>query len=269
MNEQADDAGSNLTYYGSHGVPLNLHKHWIPFCKKFQHPAKVTCSLLDSHTDHQSKEVDFIQTLYRIWRIDSIMQIVIDGRDPKAKDVEGSVLPTLVYLAREKRPRYFHNFKAWSHECLGLGSHHRSAMGKSYSIFAQLFDKINQERDICSSLRVINEVELPGLDSFGGPLYIGTGCFTEEMFYVVKSTARDTEMIGTVSSPWLIPFTYVIFAKYAGSLVEYLLAGGTILGWWNEQRIWLYKRTSSYLFALIDTVLKTIGLSDSAFVIHS
>ena len=42
----------------------------------------------------------------------STSQIVIDGRDPKAKDVEGSVLPTLVYLAREKRPRYFHNFKA-------------------------------------------------------------------------------------------------------------------------------------------------------------
>lgn len=37
---------------------------------------------------------------------------MIDGRDPKATDVEGSVLPTLVYLAREKRPQYFHNFKA-------------------------------------------------------------------------------------------------------------------------------------------------------------
>lgn len=59
----------------------------------------------------------------------------------------------------------------------------------------------------------------------------------------------------------------MVFAKYAASLVEFLWAGGTILGWWNEQRIWLYKRTSSYLFALIDTVLKMLGFTDSAFVI--
>lgn len=39
-------------------------------------------------------------------------QIVIDGKDPNARDVEGCVLPTLVYLAREKRPQYHHNFKA-------------------------------------------------------------------------------------------------------------------------------------------------------------
>ena len=57
------------------------------------------------------------------------------------------------------------------------------------------------------------------------------------------------------------------FAKYGTSLVEFLLTGGTILGWWNEQRIWLYKRTSSYLFALVDIVLKILGLSNSAFVI--
>lgn len=39
-------------------------------------------------------------------------QILIDGRDPNAMDVEGSKLPTLVYLAREKRPKHPHNFKA-------------------------------------------------------------------------------------------------------------------------------------------------------------
>ncbi|KAL5983085.1 hypothetical protein ACLOJK_017165 [Asimina triloba] len=38
--------------------------------------------------------------------------ILIDGRDPNAVDFEGSTLPTLVYLSREKRPGYHHNFKA-------------------------------------------------------------------------------------------------------------------------------------------------------------
>lgn len=41
-----------------------------------------------------------------------VNQILIDGRDEDANDVDGGRLPTLVYLAREKRPQHFHNFKA-------------------------------------------------------------------------------------------------------------------------------------------------------------
>lgn len=60
---------------------------------------------------------------------------------------------------------------------------------------------------------------------------------------------------------------YVISAKYAYSLLEFLQSGGTVLGWWNEQRMWLYKRTSSYLFALFDAVTKVLGFSQTAFAI--
>ena len=56
-------------------------------------------------------------------------------------------------------------------------------------------------------------------------------------------------------------------AKQIGSLVEYMWCGGTILGWWNDQRIWLYQRTTSYLFAFIDTIVHYLGYTDSAFVI--
>ena len=66
---------------------------------------------------------------------------------------------------------------------------------------------------------------------------------------------------------WFLPFGYSIIAKYTYSLLEFLCSGGTILEWWNEQRMWLYKRTSSYLFAFIDTVLKILGLSNMKFVI--
>lgn len=51
------------------------------------------------------------------------------------------------------------------------------------------------------------------------------------------------------------------------SLAEYLWSDGTVKAWWNDQRMWLYKRTSSYFLALMDTILKEFGLSDSAFVI--
>ncbi|KAK8634204.1 hypothetical protein V6N13_015032 [Hibiscus sabdariffa] len=42
----------------------------------------------------------------------TILQILIDGRDSNAVDTEGNPLPTLVYLARQKRPQYPHHFKA-------------------------------------------------------------------------------------------------------------------------------------------------------------
>lgn len=41
-----------------------------------------------------------------------VWQILIDGKDPNAKDIDGCGLPTLVYLAREKRPQHPHHFKA-------------------------------------------------------------------------------------------------------------------------------------------------------------
>lgn len=69
------------------------------------------------------------------------------------------------------------------------------------------------------------------------------------------------------SSPWFIPFAYVISARLFYSLAEFLWSGGTILGWWNDQRMWLYKRTSSYLFGFMDAILKSIGFSEQAFVI--
>lgn len=39
-------------------------------------------------------------------------QIVIDGGEASCIDIEGSRLPTMVYMAREKRPNHPHHFKA-------------------------------------------------------------------------------------------------------------------------------------------------------------
>ncbi|CAD5315669.1 unnamed protein product [Arabidopsis thaliana] len=70
-----------------------------------------------------------------------------------------------------------------------------------------------------------------------------------------------------VSSSWFIPFGYVTVAATAYSLAEFLWCGGTFRGWWNEQRMWLYRRTSSFLFGFMDTIKKLLGVSESAFVI--
>ncbi|KAL5548647.1 hypothetical protein UlMin_003878 [Ulmus minor] len=72
-----------------------------------------------------------------------------------------------------------------------------------------------------------------------------------------------------ILSPWFMPFAYVVIAKYTYSLAEFLHSGGTILGWWNDQRIWLYKRVCSYLFGFIDNIQNLLGFSESGFVITS
>ena len=70
-----------------------------------------------------------------------------------------------------------------------------------------------------------------------------------------------------ISNPWVLPFAYVVFAHRAYSLGEFLWCGGTFQGWCNDQRMWLFKRTTSYFFSFFDNILKLLGYSQAAFVI--
>ncbi|KAL7599916.1 hypothetical protein Lser_V15G20886 [Lactuca serriola] len=76
---------------------------------------------------------------------------------------------------------------------------------------------------------------------------------------------NDVQLFPQVSSIWFLPYAYIIISITAYNYFEFLGCGGTTRGWWNDRRIWLYKRTSSYLFALLDTILG----SDLSFVISS
>ncbi|XP_020584289.1 cellulose synthase-like protein E6 [Phalaenopsis equestris] len=71
----------------------------------------------------------------------------------------------------------------------------------------------------------------------------------------------------SVSSIWLLPFLFLIALSNAVNLWEFLHYGLTAKGWWNDTRIWLYRTTTSDLFALVDTILKLLGVADSAFVV--
>ncbi|KOM46407.1 hypothetical protein LR48_Vigan07g011100 [Vigna angularis] len=70
-----------------------------------------------------------------------------------------------------------------------------------------------------------------------------------------------------MSSSWLIPFVYVIVGETIYSLVQSLSMGGSIQGWWNAIRIWLYLKTSAFFFAFVDGILGFFGYSNSSFVV--
>ncbi|XP_011097753.1 cellulose synthase-like protein E1 [Sesamum indicum] len=485
----SDDAGSDLTFYALLEAS-HFAKHWIPYCKRFavepRSPEAHFRPVSDELEAIQAQHLASVKRLYqgmedrielaaKLGKIpksallehrgfskwdsfssrrdhDTILQILIDGRDVEAKDSEGCRLPTLVYLAREKRSQHFHNFKAGAMNALirvsseisngpiilnvdcDMYSNNSESIRdalcffldeeKGHDVafvqFPQNFHNLTKNDLYGGSMRVINQIEFHGLDGCGGPMYIGTGCFHrrdtlcgrkftkgslfdwkqstvprkgetaaeleervkelasckfekntqwgKEMglkygcpvedvitglsiqcrgwksvyfnperkgFLGVAGTTLDQTLVQhkrwsegdlqiflskhspvwkglgrinfglimgycvyclwspncfatlyysiipsvyllkgdplfpQVSSFWVLPFVYVIIGEHACSLAEYLWSGGTVLGWWNGQRMWLYKRTSSYLFAAVDTLLKLVGYSDSGFVISA
>ncbi|CAI9088199.1 OLC1v1022464C1 [Oldenlandia corymbosa var. corymbosa] len=486
----SDDGGSELTFYALLEAS-RFSKHWLPFCKKYKVEPRSPAVYFGSPSQHQVSDANYaqdfasvkklyeemegrIELVTKIGRIpnkaehkgfaswdssssrgnhDTILQILINGSDPEAKDIAGSTLPYLVYLAREKRPQHFHNFKAGAMNALIRVSSEISNAPIILNVDCDMYSNSSQSvRDaLCffmdeqkghelafvqfpqkfknttrndlygNELRVIAEVEFHGLDGHGGPMYIGTGCFhrrevlcgrkfskerriddlkrqnneckisnvheleerlknlasctyeensqwgkevglkygvpvedvitglsihcsgwrsayynpARPAFLGVAATSLDQILVQhkrwsegdlqiylskycpalyglgkiniglimgystyclwspnslavvyysiipplyllksislfpQVSSVWFLPFAYVIIAVHVYSAFEFIYCGGTFVGWWNEQRIWLYKRTSSYLLAFVDTVLKLLGYSDMKFVISS
>ncbi|XP_019052682.1 PREDICTED: cellulose synthase-like protein E6 [Nelumbo nucifera] len=454
----SDDGGSDLTFYALdlkiQGVFENPHHIGVhlKLYKDMENRVEIVTTQGEITEEMRKAHKGFLE-----WVLDSnprdhqtILQILIDGRDHNFVDMEGKQLPTLVYMAREKRPNYHHNFKAGAMNALirvssqisngeiilnvdcDMYSNNSESIRDALCFFMdeekgneiafvqypQVFNN-NTKNDIYGSLiRIGIELELHGLDGYGGPLYVGTGCFhrrealcgrkynkeykrdwkrenTKKVKFNVKEleeklkglssctyevkTGWGKEMglvygcpvedvvtgltikcrgwraiyfnparrsflglapttlaqallqhkrwceghfkivfskhyslwqghgrikaglqIGyciynmwgfnciptlcyiiipslcllqgivlfpSISSPWFIPLAYLVIAKYTYSLGEFLFCGGTLQGWWNDQRMWMFRRTSSYLFALIDLILQALGFSKSAFLI--
>lgn len=94
-------------------------------------------------------------------------------------------------------------------------------------------------------------------------------CFPTLYYVVVPSLCllRGISLFPKASSPWIQAFAYAFFADRAYGLVEFLWCDGTFQGWWNDQRIWMFKRTTSYLVGFCDTILKMLGFTNHAFVV--
>ncbi|CAL0308923.1 unnamed protein product [Lupinus luteus] len=243
----SDDAASDITFYALLEAST-FAKHWLPFCKRFKveptSPLAYFNSLPSITHHHHAKHLDAIKKLYENMKIriedvaklggvpketrskhrgfcewdsytsrrdhDTIIQILVHEKDPQnSKDVDGFDLPTLVYLAREKRPQHHHNFKAGAMNALirvsskisnakfilnvDCDMYSNSSQSvkdalcffmdedKGHEIafvqFPQGFENLTKNDLYGSALIPIMEVELHGADGYGGPLYIGTCCF--------------------------------------------------------------------------------------------
>ncbi|XP_021902179.1 cellulose synthase-like protein E6 isoform X2 [Carica papaya] len=455
----SDDGGSYLTFYALLEAS-RFAKHWLPFCRKFgvepRSPEAYFQTAIGPVEDNEWCSIkrlyeemkERIETATKLGRIpeeirkqhkgfrewdfvssrhdhQTILQILVDERDSEAVDVEGQGLPTLVYLAREKRPDYHHNFKAGAMNalivrdalCFFMDEEKGNEIG--FVQYPQTFYNLTDNDIYGVSLSVETLVEFPGIDANGGPCYIGTGCFhrrealcgkkyskdykvdwkrtnltknenyrtsfSEEtckvlasctyehntnwgkemglkygcpvediitglslqcrgwrsaysipkragflgvapttllqflvqhkrwsegdlqiflsrycpfiyghkkiplklqisyciyllwaanslptFFYVTVpslSLLRGISLFPEISNPLVIPFAYAFFANRAYRLGEFIHCGRTIRSWWNDQRMWLFKRTTAYLFAFCSNILRILGFGKSAFEI--
>ncbi|PKU69697.1 Cellulose synthase-like protein E6 [Dendrobium catenatum] len=325
----SDDGGSIFTFYALLEAS-QFAKSWVPFCRKFnvQHMSPAIFFSKSSISVHDSRfsEWTTMKKLYKDMecRIDAtmkqgyilkeikakhegflewsfkstskdhqaIVKILIDGRDQIAKDIEGFALPTIVYMAREKRPK----------DALCFFMDEERGHEYAFVQFPQGYRNIIKHDLYATSLNTILMVDFPGHDGQGGPVYTGSCCFhrrdclngrkynelskiemkgeksniSEASVSILEERTKNlatcsyeenTQWGKEVFSFWFIPFAFVIALSYVVSLWESLYFGETLKSWWNEHRMWLYKRTTSYLFAFVDTILKLIGMNDLAFAI--
>ncbi|RLN33031.1 cellulose synthase-like protein E6 [Panicum miliaceum] len=256
----SDDGGSILTFYALWETAA-FAKHWLPFCRRYNiEPRSPAAYFAESDRPNDPRALEewsFVKDLYQEMteRINSavksgkvpeemkvnhkgfsewntggtskdhqpIVQILIDGKDRGAVDIDGNVLPTLVYMAREKRPQYHHNFKAGAMNALirvssviskspiimnvdcDMYSNNSDSIREALCFFLdeemghkiafvqypQNYNNMTKNNIYGNSLNVINQVELAGMDTWGGPLYIGTGCFHRRETLCGRSFNKD------------------------------------------------------------------------------
>uniref|UniRef100_A0ACD5YVW8 Uncharacterized protein n=1 Tax=Avena sativa TaxID=4498 RepID=A0ACD5YVW8_AVESA len=486
----SDDGCSIFTFYAMWET-TSFAKHWIPFCKRYNIEPRSPAAYFSESDGPQEpctpKDWSFIKDMYdemteRIdsaimsgkipeeikanhkgfceWNLkinskdhQSIVEILVDGKDQNAVDNEGNVLPTLVYMAREKRPQHNHNFKAGAMNALirvssvtsnspiimnvdcDMYSNNKDTIRDSLCFFLdeemghkigfvqypQNYNNITKNNIYGNSLQAVKKVEMGGLDSVGGPPYIGTGCFhrreilcgmiftkdykvdwdrgvkeriQENIVYNIEEKAKSlttctyehgtqwgneigvkygcpvedvitglaihcrgwesvyynpirpaflgvapatlsqtllqtkrwsegnftiflskycpflfghgkiklrhqmgyciyalwapnslatlyyvtipslnlikiSSLFPEITSPWIAPFVFVFCVTNLYNLHEALSCGDTLKGWWNVQRMWMVKRITSYLFGVIDTLRKLLGLSHMTFAVSS
>uniref|UniRef100_A0A0D6QSW0 Glycosyltransferase 2-like domain-containing protein n=1 Tax=Araucaria cunninghamii TaxID=56994 RepID=A0A0D6QSW0_ARACU len=72
-------------------------------------------------------------------------------------------------------------------------------------------------------------------------------------------------MFPEISSPWFLLFVFLSVTAHTRNAIELVWIGYSFKGWWNEQRMWMIKGVSSYLFGLIQVICKLTGISKVGF----
>ncbi|KAK8658270.1 hypothetical protein V6N13_036479 [Hibiscus sabdariffa] len=72
-----------------------------------------------------------------------------------------------------------------------------------------------------------------------------------------------------VSEPWFLLYMFLFLGAYGQDLLEFVIHGGTVQRWWSDQRMWMMRGLSCYLFGVTEFFLKSIGIPTQGFNVTS
>ena len=64
-------------------------------------------------------------------------------------------------------------------------------------------------------------------------------------------------------------YVFLFLGAYGQHLLDFVLEGGTIQRWWNDQRMWMIRGLSCFLFGSLEFFLKSLGISTLGFNLTS
>uniref|UniRef100_A0A2N9H8J3 Glycosyltransferase 2-like domain-containing protein n=1 Tax=Fagus sylvatica TaxID=28930 RepID=A0A2N9H8J3_FAGSY len=72
-----------------------------------------------------------------------------------------------------------------------------------------------------------------------------------------------------VSEPMFFLYVFLFLGAYGQHLLDFVLEGGTVQRWWNDQRMWMIRGLSCFLFGSLEFFLKSLGISTLGFNLTS
>ncbi|XVE58100.1 hypothetical protein DITRI_Ditri04bG0143100 [Diplodiscus trichospermus] len=72
-----------------------------------------------------------------------------------------------------------------------------------------------------------------------------------------------------VSEPCFLLYMFLFFGAYGQDFLDFIVDGGTIQRWWSDQRMWMMRGLSCYLFGSTEFLLKSIGIPTQGFNVTS
>ncbi|MQL99285.1 hypothetical protein Taro_032006 [Colocasia esculenta] len=99
----------------------------------------------------------------------------------------------------------------------------------------------------------------------------GMWCFPISAYSILPqmALAHHIPLFPKGFGPWFWLYAYLFLAANAQDLVEFLVAGGTLRRWWNDQRMWMIRGVTTHLFGVVEFSLKQMGLPAVGFNLTS
>ncbi|XP_059643464.1 cellulose synthase-like protein G3 isoform X2 [Cornus florida] len=72
-----------------------------------------------------------------------------------------------------------------------------------------------------------------------------------------------------VSEQWFFLYLFLFLGAYGQDYLEFILAQSSTLRWWSDQRMWMIRGLSSFLFGTIEYLTKTLGIVTHGFNVTS